>query len=254
LAAVALAVTAAVQWTMWRRFTWRAWLTVVACGAVAAVIVVGFVAWRRAEVAAFVSVRVLSIGAAAAMLLAPAVWTQGSVAAGFEGALPYAHPQITGVVAPTRNGIVPNGGFVFPSISVTALVAYLRANSDGERWAVAVPSAAAAEEVIITSGLSVMSIGGFLGTDPITSVAALQQRVRVGQLRYFLLSTTFAGLGFGGLETSEKTSWVAKTCLTVPAAQWQGGAPNDTAATGTNAFTGGPQAAGYNLYDCRGRV
>ena len=246
----ALILTAIAQWSIWIRFGWRSLFAPVMVGAVAAVVVAGAIRWRRRGRRA----TGLTIGAAAALLLLPAIWVQGSLAAGVSGALPYANPKPTGSTAPTGNDITPNGGFQFPSISVRSLVAYLRTQQDHERWIVAVPSAAPAEEIIITSGESVMAIGGFIGSDPIVAVGELERLVHDGKLRFFLLSASPSGVGLLGIFATVKTSWVSAACRAVDRSDWQKSAVNDTAKPGVRAFVGGPTAAVFELYDCKGAV
>ncbi len=256
LALLALGLTAWAQWVIWRRFVWRTWFIVIATVAMVAVIVAGAVVWRRLGRTRVGPGRAsvgLAVVTTIAVLLAPAMWVQGSEAAGFSGALPYAHPTPQGIVTTPANHIAPNGGLQFPAINVEALVQYLRSQRAGERWIVAVPSAAAAEEIVITAGESVMAVGGFLGSDQIASANDLQQMVRQGQLRFFLLATN--GIGSFSLFTGgDRTGWVVKACPQVVASAWQGDAPVDTEKPGSTAFVGGPRAAGYALYDCRGKA
>ena len=251
----ALGVTAFTEWTIWRRFDWRGWSNVVALVAVAAVavaaVVLVVVARRRGRRLTDACAALLAAAAVAAVLLAPAMWTQGSLQAGVSGPLPYAQPLSIGAGVTTGNQITPNGGFQFPSISVPSLISFLRTHRDGERWAVAVESAAPAEEIIIASGEPVMAVGGFIGTDPIISSRGLQEKVRDGDVRYFFLSPA-GGLMPGLSRGADSLAWVTRACVTVPVAEWDGGAGEDTARPGTQAFPGGPTAAAFQLYDCKG--
>ena len=86
----------------------------------------------------------------------------------------------------TTNSTIPNagpdlassggGGISMPqssnsiaSDSSSVLYDYLLANYNGERWAVAVSSSNDAAPIILETGLSVMSIGGFSGNDSHTN-------------------------------------------------------------------------------------
>ena len=51
---------------------------------------------------------------------------------------------------------------------------------------------------------------------------------------------------------ADSLAWVTRVCVTVPVAEWEGGAGEDTARPGTQAFPGGPTAAAFQLYDCKG--
>jgi 4-amino-4-deoxy-L-arabinose transferase-like glycosyltransferase len=256
IGAAAIGLTAWVQWTIWNRFAWRNWFMVIAAIFVAAV--VGWTIWtvvaaRRAHMPITRRRSIMVTAAAmAAILLAPAMWTQGSVQAGVSGPLPFAAPQPVDLSVLTGNGITPNGGLQFPSTSVPALIRYLRAHRGNERWMVAVQSAAPAEELIIPSGEPVMAVGGFVGSDPILTEQQLRQLVRDGGVRYFFMTVT-AGGGIPGLfGNTAAVGWIPRLCTTIPVDVWQRGAGVNTAAPGTRAFPGGPTASTFTLYDCKG--
>jgi 4-amino-4-deoxy-L-arabinose transferase-like glycosyltransferase len=70
------------------------------------------------------------------------------------------------------------------------LVAFLRANDNGERWLIAMSGQQQASSYIIEDGVSVMAIGGFggtptLGTEPEEIKAHLAKLVDGGQVRFF---------------------------------------------------------------------
>ncbi|MCU1391835.1 MAG: glycosyltransferase family 39 protein [Ilumatobacteraceae bacterium] len=251
----ALAATGWAQWRIWRSFDWRRWMSIVVVASIAVAALVTVVAWarvrRRTGPPAHRALIALTASAAAAILLAPAVWTQGSLAAGVSGPLPFAAPVGLRRAATTANHITPNGGFQFPSFNVPSLVHYLRNHNGGERWDLAVESAGSAEELIISAGVSVMSIGGFIGSDPIQTLAQIQQRVKDGQLRYFLVSAEPRGLLPGLFDNLPAIGWVGRQCQVISSDVWEHGVDEDTAKPGTLAFPGGPTAARFSLYDCR---
>lgn len=252
----ALVVTAFTEFTIWRRFHWRTWFAFVFVVAIAAVVVAAATLVARARRPALLTEPrggALVAVAIAAVLLAPAMWTQGSLQAGVSGPLPYAQPLSIGAGVATANRITPNGGFQYPSISVPSLIDYLRAHRSGERWVVAVESAAPAEEIIIAGGDPVMAVGGFVGTDPIIGSTGLREKVRNGELRYFLLPPD-GGFMLGLSRGESSMAWVARDCAMVPTAGWERGAGEDTAKPGTPAFPGGPTATAFQLYDCKGAV
>jgi 4-amino-4-deoxy-L-arabinose transferase-like glycosyltransferase len=252
---------------IWRRFDWNSWFIIVASAVTVSVVVPCFVvpcfvvpffvvrldvARRRPRAARRSSIAGV-VAAMGALLLAPTMWTLGSLRAGVSGPLPFAQPERNTVSSSTGNQITPNGGFQFPSISVPSLTAYLREHRAGERWDLAVQSAGPAEELIISSGESVMAIGGFVGSDPIETAGRLRQRVRDGELRYFLLATRVGGGLIPGLfGLGDTTAWVGDRCPVVSTDVWEHGAVEDTAKPGTQAFPGGPTAAAFQLYDCKG--
>ena len=81
------------------------------------------------------------------------------------------------------------------------LAAFLRSEANGERWDLATTSAFTASGLIAQDDLSVMALGGFLGSDPATSISKVAEQVRSGQIRFFLtggaLGTRF-GAAVGG--------------------------------------------------------
>jgi 4-amino-4-deoxy-L-arabinose transferase-like glycosyltransferase len=80
------------------------------------------------------------------------------------------------------------------------MVAFLKANHNGERWLLAVSGSQQASSYIIEDGLSVMPMGGFgggaatFGTEPEEIKARVAKLVDEGQIRFFQL-----GGGRGGL-------------------------------------------------------
>ena len=142
--------------------------------------------------------------------LGPAVWLTGSIANGMNAALPYAVPfadEGGGPAEQQPGGGVPNGGFQFPNSDLAALARFLKSHRAerpmGATTDVMVPSAAAAEGLIIRFGIAAVPVGGFVGSDPIISAEQLQARVKAKAVRFFLLPTNgfagrFGGGGFGG--------------------------------------------------------
>ena len=104
-----------------------------------------------------------------------------------------------------------------------ALVRFLVANRHGETWLVAVSSANQAGPIQLASGVPVMAMGGFMGSDPAPTLAELQADVRAGRLRYVLLGGPGGGPGgfFGGdgvgNVAAERTQWVRSACTPIAA-------------------------------------
>jgi hypothetical protein len=84
-------------------------------------------------------------------------------------------------------------------------------------------------------------MGGFSGTVPSPTLAAVKHLVGTGQLRFFLISGTGAGAGLGGGGNTAATidTWVESACKAVPTA--------DYAATGTTATAAAREGS---LYAC----
>jgi hypothetical protein len=128
----------------------------------------------------------------AALLLTPAAWAVSEAAnPTLNATLPQAGP---------RSGV---SGQTFGSSAFDAnaqLAAFLRqANTDGERWDLMVSSAQGASDFIASYDLSVMALGGFLGSDPAATVASFAAMVERGEVRYVLTGQGGpGGFGFGG--------------------------------------------------------
>jgi hypothetical protein len=78
----------------------------------------------------------------------------------------------------------------------------------------------AASIILETNGASVLPIGGFSGSDPVPTLAAFQQMVADGDIKYVLVSGS--GGGGGGLAgnsssgtSTEIQSWVTQNCTQV---------------------------------------
>jgi 4-amino-4-deoxy-L-arabinose transferase-like glycosyltransferase len=102
----------------------------------------------------------------------------------------------------------PGGGGQVDS----ALVDYLVANRGNATWIVAVNGANEAGSIELASGLPVMAMGGFSGSDPAPTLAQLQAYAASGQLRYILI-----GRGGPGGASSEISSWVTANGTVVTA-------------------------------------
>jgi hypothetical protein len=112
----------------------------------------------------------------------------------------------TGMTPPSSFGGGPSGqgGTQIDA----ALTDYLVANRGTATWIVAVSGANEAGQIELATGLPVMAMGGFTGSDPAPTLEQLQAYVASGQLRYVLIGGGGGGgAGFGS--SSEISSWVA---------------------------------------------
>jgi 4-amino-4-deoxy-L-arabinose transferase-like glycosyltransferase len=176
-----------------------------------------------------------------------------AVAGGVPGALPGLRPGAgDGYVPPgdgsalpggAAGGVAPGGGGAAGSLSAE-LVAYLVANRGTATWLVAVPSANVAGPIQLETGIPVMAMGGFSGSDPAPTLEQLQAYISSGELR-FVMPGGFGGMGPGGARgfgsaTTEIADWIAEACTAVRI-----GATEDT-----GDGSSGPTAA--SVYDCAG--
>ncbi|GAA3411912.1 glycosyltransferase family 39 protein [Streptosporangium vulgare] len=99
------------------------------------------------------------------------------------------------------------------------MVDYLKRNRGGATWLVAVSSAQGASSVILSTGLPVIAMGGFTGSDPAMTVDRLKGLVSSGRLRYVM---TGGGRGGPDRGDSQVTEWVRANCAAVEASEYGG--------------------------------
>ena len=139
----------------------------------------------------------------------------GGASAGGAGGVPNGGPT-----GQTATGLPGDGGGLGGNTSDSALLQYLVANRGRARWIVAANSAQEAGSIEIATGLPVMAMGGFTGSDPAPTLAQLKSYIASGKLRFVLASGGQGGGGLGapGASTTDgtdRTSWVTSTCKLV---------------------------------------
>lgn len=119
------------------------------------------------------------------------------------------------------------------------LAAWLEAHTDAETWALVVGSAQTASGLIADQGVSVMALGGFMGTDQTLTVDQFADLVDAGAVRYVLVSGggPMGGAGPGAMVggSSSVLNAVASSCPVVSDADL-------------------PESYAGSLYDCAGRA
>ena len=126
--------------------------------------------------------------ALAASIVTPAAWALSETSnATLNATLPQAGPR-AGTAAGTF------GGGQFAGSQNTSLADFLRAETNGEQWDLVVSNAQSASNLIAQDDVSVMALGGFLGTDPASTVESIADLVDKGEVRFFQPN----GGGFGG--------------------------------------------------------
>lgn len=108
-----------------------------------------------------------------------------------------------------------SAGSSFGSVSSNGdaeLAVFLEAEHDGETWDLVVGSAQTASGLIADQGVSVMALGGFMGSDPAMALADFADLVESGAVRHVLVS---GGRPEGRRLTETDTTPVldARTCL-----------------------------------------
>jgi 4-amino-4-deoxy-L-arabinose transferase-like glycosyltransferase len=108
-------------------------------------------------------------------------------------------------------GLPGDGGGVGGNIADSALLDFLRANRGSATWIVAANSAQEAGSIELATGLPVMAMGGFTGSDPAPTLEQLKAYIAAGQLR-FVLAGGGGGGGGGSDVSSARTAWVTSAC------------------------------------------
>ena len=133
----------------------------------------------------------------------------------------------------TPIGLPGDGGGLGGNTSNSALLDYLVANRGAATWIVATTGSQEAGSIEIATGLPVMAMGGFTGSDPTPTLDQLKSYISSGKLRFILMgSDGGGGGGFGGGD-SDRSAWISASCTTVD-------------------YGAGNGASGGSLYDCAG--
>jgi 4-amino-4-deoxy-L-arabinose transferase-like glycosyltransferase len=111
-----------------------------------------------------------------AVLVGPAVWALTPSIYGNSGSDPVAGPEL--IHRHTAN---------LQSKEQESLIAYLQTHFIHGKFLVATPSAETSSPFILNTGLPVMTMGGYSGSDPILTKDQLQALVQKGKVQYFLL-------------------------------------------------------------------
>ncbi|GGA45440.1 ArnT family glycosyltransferase [Paenibacillus physcomitrellae] len=96
-----------------------------------------------------------------------------------------------------------------------SLYQYLKDNNTGQKYLFAASDYTTLAPYIIEKGETVISLGGFSGSDPVLSVDRLQKLIDSGQLKFIYLSG-----GRGG--SSTLSQWIQDHGTEVPSSEWQG--------------------------------
>jgi 4-amino-4-deoxy-L-arabinose transferase-like glycosyltransferase len=138
---------------------------------------------------------------------------------GGAGGLPGAIPGGANGLAPGgTTGGVPGGttrggagGLLEGSTASAEMVALLTTDADSYTWVAAAVGSNSASGYQLASGLPVMAVGGFNGSDPSPTLGQFQEYVAQGRIHYFI------GDGFGGMAADSGSSasadiaaWVAQ--------------------------------------------
>ena len=192
---------------LWRSPFWMPWLkwVVVALGIAGAVLVLV----RARRLAASVAL--------AAVLLGPAAFTLVTLTVGHTGSVPLAGPstaaRVTLPLANLANPASPlahgatGGGLLDAAVISPALADALATDGTQYTWVAAAMGSNQAAGYQLATGLPVMPIGGFNGSDPSPTLAQFQQYVADGSIHWYIAGRL--GHANGGSDSSALISgWV----------------------------------------------
>jgi 4-amino-4-deoxy-L-arabinose transferase-like glycosyltransferase len=104
------------------------------------------------------------------------------------------------------------GGLLDASTPSAAVVSALKANSSKYTWVAAAVGSNSAAGFQLATGLPVMAVGGFNGSDPSPTLAEFKAYVAASKIHYFISSGSMGGGQTGGSQSSSDiASWVAST-------------------------------------------
>ena len=148
------------------------------------------------------------------LLLSPLAWSSTTMFYKMSGTFPSAGLSL---ISEEGEGIGGVGTISGENSNTAKLVEYLKKNKTNEKYLVAVQSATGtASEIIISTGESVMTLGGFSGSDQILTLDEFKELVNKGEIRYVITG----GQGRGG--NNEIMSWVKENGSLVSESEWSG--------------------------------
>jgi 4-amino-4-deoxy-L-arabinose transferase-like glycosyltransferase len=161
-----------------------------------------------------------------AMLVGPVLYSAATVDRAIAGGDPAPGPaeqRLMGFGGGAGPAVVA-GGFPGDAAGTTdTLVAWLVAHRGTATWLVAVSSASQAGPLQLASGVPVMALGGFMGSDPAPTLEQLRADIRDGKLRYVLMGGPglrggpggFFGGDGQGTNAAKRATWVTSSCTPV---------------------------------------
>jgi 4-amino-4-deoxy-L-arabinose transferase-like glycosyltransferase len=195
-------LTAAWQGSIFNHYPdWRRWLlpTLIGGSGVGSLGLIAsrWLAGRGAKVSATLALGVLFVG--------PTLWSLGCVLAPGNSMMPASDPAMFGVrrdQAASNMPFGPGGGPGGPMENnpkeTEQMIAFLKANRKDETILIASQSSMPIAPIIIQSGETAISLGGFMGADPAVSKDQFIKMVEDGKLRFFLVGGPGGPPGPGG--------------------------------------------------------
>jgi 4-amino-4-deoxy-L-arabinose transferase-like glycosyltransferase len=218
---------------LWSSPSWMPWLAwvVIAAGilGVAALLLAAVNFGRTTQ-------RIALVASLAVLVVSPAAASFATAAEPHTGAIPTAEPRAEiapggsgggfgfdgnrgGALSPPARGFGGAGfggggglgGLLDAGAADAELIDLLETDADQFRWAAATTGANNAAGLALSTGTSVMSIGGFNGTDSYPSLAEFQAYVAEGAIHYYAAgadATGFRGARGGSDAAAQIAEWV----------------------------------------------
>jgi 4-amino-4-deoxy-L-arabinose transferase-like glycosyltransferase len=101
----------------------------------------------------------------------------------------------------------PSGGMGGGSTSNSDLTALLKSSTT--KWSAAISGATSAAELELSTGTSVIALGGWNGSDPSPTLAEFQKYATAGQIHYYISGGGMGGGGGTSTDSSQIATWVA---------------------------------------------
>jgi len=177
------------------------------------------------------------------LLIAPFAWSLTPVLYGARnGSSPFAGPDLNPQSVQNTPGGRANGWGRTMEPNTSKLDEFLMTHKGNEKYLVAVSNARMAAPIILDTGESVMTYGGFAGAEKILTAEELKQMVASGQIRYIL-----AGVTTQSSQQPEIDSWVLSHGVPVPDSEWN---TLDATTTTPNVNANPQRRMSMRLYDC----
>ncbi len=235
-----LIITISVQGTMLLQYPqWRGGLLVILGLGVCAICLFGWF-YHRGEAYPVAYRRGVLFFAFLMLFCAPATWSLTPIlyGTGYARPIPFAGPELD----PDFNkpGVVGSSIGRLSSEEISFLVDYLLARHMEEKFIVAVPNAQIAAPIILATGKSVMTYGGFLGSEKILTTEKLEEMVAKEQVRYIMIGSVYS-------QQPEVDRWVRSHGIVISATEWRGAKRTNA----VNVMLSSSERRGLQLYDCK---
>jgi len=202
-AAFTVALTGAVAFMLLDRtpafVPWLRWVVIITGAVAASGLALHAVLPRRGVIA-------VAIATLIATMAGPAAYAVETASMPHTGSIPSAGPSSGGGFGGPGGG--GGGGLLNGSRSTTTLDQLLAQDADSYTWVAAAIGSNSASGYQLSTGLPVMAIGGFNGSDPSPTLAQFRQYVEEGRIHWFIGGGRGGGPSAGGGTSGQISAWV----------------------------------------------